>query len=97
MPVRVTTNFTVGDRVEFTNEQIMREVGLLARDLIRRRTQRGISADGSAFTPYSPQYRTQKQQQLGKSSPVDLTVSGGMLNALQIVEVTKTTVVLGFT
>jgi hypothetical protein len=95
VPVTVTSNFVVGD-VKFTTREIMREVGLLARETIRRRTARGVSADGSPFRPYSAGYTKQKHKQLGKADPVDLTVSGGMLNSLQIVEVTDTTVTLGF-
>jgi hypothetical protein len=73
----------------------MREVGLLARETIRRRTARGISADGTPFAPYSKSYALQKGKALGPG-PVNLTVSGDMLNALQIVDVTETSVTLGF-
>lgn len=95
MGVTVSSNFRVGE-VKFTDSAIMREVGLLVRETIRRRTTRGISADGVPFRPYSAAYSKQKALGLGKSSPVDLTVSGGMLNALQITEVTSNTVTLGF-
>lgn len=95
MGVTVTTNFPVGQR-QFTDVAIMREVGLLVRETIRRRTARGIAATGAPFQPYSAAYSKQKAMGLGKAAPVDLTVSGGMLNALQIVEVTKTSVTLGF-
>ncbi len=94
MPVTVTSNFHVGD-VRFSNERIMREVGLLARETIRRRTARGISADGLPFAPYSLGYIKQKAKQLGSAAQVNLTVSGAMLNALQIVETTRNTVTLG--
>lgn len=73
----------------------MREVGLLAREIIRRRTISGISADGTPFAPYSKSYALAKAKALGPG-PVNLTVSGAMLNALQVVEVTDTTVTLGF-
>lgn len=94
MPVTVTSNFEPGD-LEFTDREIMREIGLLARETIRRRTARGISADGTPFTPYSPGYAAAKAAQLG-SGTVNLTVSGAMLNAIQIVEVTDKSVTLGF-
>jgi hypothetical protein len=96
VPVSVTANFAVGDGVRFTNAEIMRELGLEVRELIRRRTLRGISADGTPFRPYAATYHQQKTKALGKASPVDLTVSGQMLNALQIVEVTDRSVTLGF-
>lgn len=95
MGVTVTANFQIGD-VRFSSPEIMRELGLLARETIRRRTQRGISADGTPFAPYSPRYVVQKAKALGNASPVNLTASGGMLNALQIVEVTPNRVTLGF-
>jgi hypothetical protein len=94
MGVTVTSNFEPGD-LQFTDAAIMREVGLLARETIRRRTARGISADGTPFRPYSPGYALAKAQQLGPG-PVNLTVSGAMLNALQVVDVTDRSVTLGF-
>lgn len=95
MPVRVTSNFTPGS-LRFTDTEVMREIGLLAREAIRRRTATGISADGTPFHPYSPRYAQQKARAVGGGAVVNLTLSGGMLNALQIVEVTEKTVTLGF-
>jgi hypothetical protein len=96
MPVTVRANFNVGDAFAVSDEAVMREVGLLARELILRRTSRGISADGAPFEPYSPGYLKTKSKAVGLANPVNLRASGGMLNALQIVEVTKDRVVLGF-
>lgn len=73
----------------------MREVGLLVRERIRRRTAQGISADGGPFAPYSVGYAKAKARALGPGR-VNLTASGQMLNALQIVQVTDNTVTLGF-
>lgn len=95
MPIEVTTNFEPGD-FRFTDREVMREIGLLARETIVRRTARGIAADGAPFQPYSAAYTRRKAKELGRASPVNLSVSGGMLGALQIVEVTETTVTLGF-
>lgn len=95
MSITVHASFVVG-RVKFSSPQIMRELGLLARETIRRRTMRGLDESGRPFQPYSATYAKQKGKELGKSSPVDLTVSGGMLNALQIVDVTDNSVTLGF-
>ena len=96
MPVKTRVAFSIGKGVEFSNEALMKEVGLLARELILRRTRRGVSAEGTPFAPYSPEYRALKALQLGSASPVNLTASGGMLNALRIVRTTKTSVTLGF-
>ena len=95
MPVTVTSNFVAGD-VSFTNAEIMREIGLLARETILRRTARGISADGTPFAPYSRRYAQQKTTALGSGARVNLSVSGQMLGRLQVVEVTDSTVTLGF-
>lgn len=95
MPVSVTTNFRVGD-VKFSSARIMRDVGLLARETIVRRTRRGEGSDGQRFRPYSASYATHKTRALGLASPVNLTASGGMLNALQVIETTDRRVTLGF-
>lgn len=95
VPVRISTNFQPGT-LRFTSTETMREIGLLAREAIRRRTATGISADGTPFQPYSLRYAQQKARAVGGGAVVNLTLSGGMLNALQIVEVTEKTVTLGF-
>lgn len=73
----------------------MRDVGLLARETIIRRTRRGEGSDGQRFRAYSPAYAKQKAQHLGAGA-VNLTVSGGMLNSIQVVETTDRRVTLGF-
>lgn len=95
MPVLVETTFQIGD-LKFTNREVMRNVGLLVRETIRRRTARGESATGQPFEPYSAAYSKRKAEELGGAGTVNLTVSGQMLNALQILEVTDHTVTLGF-
>jgi hypothetical protein len=78
----------------------MREVGLLAREMIVRRTIAGRDAEGVPFAPYSPAYAKAKRQALGGAG-VNLQVSGGMLNDLTITDVQvtpeKATVTLGWT
>lgn len=78
-----------------TEVATMREVGLMARERIVRRTRAGKGTDNAAFTPYSAGYRERKQAELGQSNP-NLTVSGAMLNDITILEVTADTVTLGF-
>lgn len=73
----------------------MREIGLLARERIIRRTQGGKDESGAPFQPYSPAYAARKSAELGGST-VNLTVSGGMLRTLQIVDVSDTKVTLGW-
>lgn len=76
--------------------EVMREVGLLAREQILRRTAEGRDADGRPFAPYSESYAELKAKELG-TRDVNLQVSGRMLDGLRIVEVTDTSVTLGFT
>lgn len=75
--------------------ETMREIGLLARERIIRRTAAGKDEDGQPFRPYSAQYRERKAKELGGGT-VNLQVSGAMLNALTIVDVTDRSVTLGF-
>jgi hypothetical protein len=95
LEMSVTRNFGALDQLPLTNAQMMRDVGLLARERILRRTRQGIGTSGSPFHPYSAAYGGAKAAELGRG-PVNLTVSGAMLNAIQILSVTEDTVTLGF-
>lgn len=95
MPVTVTRNFTALADIKLTNKELMREVGLLARERIVLRTISGLDAQGAPFQPYSIGYAIQKAAALG-STRVNLQVSGDMLNSIQVTEVTDTSVTLGF-
>lgn len=64
----------------------MRELGLLAREAILRRTASGRDKDGRPFAPYSASYSKQKAEALGTGGTPDLTVSGKMLGDLAIVD-----------
>ena len=96
MPVIVTRNFAPLSKTKLTDKELMREVGLLARELIVTRTIAGRDENDASFTPYSPGYAKYKTKELGLSAAVNLQVSGAMLNAITIVEVTDTSVELGF-
>ena len=91
----ITRNFGPLDAIKLTNKDLMREVGLLVRERIVRRTRQGISTDGAPFKPYTASYRRQKTAELGEG-PVNLTVSGSMLNDITITSVTDDEVELGF-
>jgi len=80
--------------IELT-EQDMRDVGDFLVRRIRTRTESGISVEGSGFRPYSPEYAAQKRAALGHSR-VDLTVSGRMLNDMQVTSTTKNTATISF-
>ncbi len=96
MPVTVTKNFGPLADIPLTTKELMRELGLLARETILRRTLSGIDADGVPFASYSDGYATQKTNELGSASPVNLQVSGRMLEGITLIEVTDTKVTLGF-
>lgn len=61
---------------------VLQDIGDLAVSLIRRRTEQGVSVDGSAFAPLSPGYAKAKRD-AGLSPTADLTVSGRMLNDMR--------------
>lgn len=80
---------------KLVDREFMREVGLLARERVIRRTLAGQDQEGAPFAPYSAQYAAVKQQELGTSN-VNLQVSGRMLQGLVIVALTDNSVTLGF-
>jgi hypothetical protein len=91
MSVKVSRNFTALSAIALTTVEDMREIGLLARERIYNRTIAGKDAEGNTFAPYSEGYAKAKG-----STFVDLTVSGNMLNQMQIVEVDEDSVSLGW-
>jgi len=99
--VTITKNFGSLADLELVTAEDMRQIGLLAREQIVRRTMGGHDATGTPFQPYSPEYAKQKAKALGGAGTVNLQVSGGMLNDLTIVAVDvkddKASVTLGWT
>lgn len=91
----VARNFGPLDKITLTDRALMREVGLMLRERIVRRTRQGIGTDGKAFQPYSESYAQQKGKELGTTRP-NLTVSGSMLNDIVITVVSDDTVELSF-
>jgi hypothetical protein len=73
----------------------LREVGLFIRERIVSRTRGGQDVRGGGFAAYSPRYAAQKFAELG-TSRVDLTVSGNLLNEITILNVTTSSVSLGW-
>ncbi len=95
MPIIVTTKGRPLSDLKLSSVDLMREVGLMARERILRRTASGLDEDDIPFRPYSLGYSKLKGEELG-SARVNLQVSNGMLGAIQITEVTDKTVTLGF-
>lgn len=96
MPVILRGTIQRPSHLKLTDQALMREVGQMAIRAIQSRTRQGRDADGQPFAPYAPGYAKRKAQATGASATPNLTVSGDMLNALQIVEVTDDTVTLGW-
>jgi len=75
--------------------QDMREVGDLLVQRIRTRTEAGVDVHGAGFRAYSQEYAAEKSKALGHAR-VDLTVSGRMLNDMQVTAATATTAEISF-
>lgn len=93
--VTIRRNFAPLVTLQLSTKALMREVGLLARERIIRRTIAGQDENEQRFAAYSPLYAARKAKELGGSG-VNLQVSGAMLNAITIAEVTDTSVSLEF-
>lgn len=85
--IHIDRNFEPLDQMELVTPADMRDVGLQAREIILRRTIAGMDAQGAAFAPYSEGYAKQKRAALGTADPVNLQVSGNMLNDLTVTEI----------
>jgi len=64
----VTRNFGPLDQIKLTDKALMREVGLMVRERIVRRTRAGTGTDGQPFAPYSARYAAMKSGALYDSS-----------------------------
>lgn len=96
MPVIFAKNWgRLADEVQFSTVELMQEVGKLARERILRRTAEAVGVDGTPFQPYSAAYAVRKAKEVG-AGPVNLQLSGSMLQALVITDVTDHSVTLGF-
>lgn len=96
MSIKVTKNFGKLADLPLSSESVIRELLLLARERVIRRTLAGQSSEGGAFRPYSPGYLTAKREALGGSGQPNLQVSGRMLQDIAITAVSATRGELGF-
>ncbi len=85
MPVTVTNNLDLEARVKRVQDEIAaglsRILPTLRREIVER-TQSGNSFDSGPFPGYSDSYAKAKAAALGSSTPVNLTLSGDMLNSI---------------
>lgn len=93
--ITVRRNFVPLTSLPLTTVEDMAAVAQLIRQRILERTARGVDASGQPFQPYSEGYAARKREELGTGGTPDLTVSGGMLNAI-VYEVTDRTARLYF-
>jgi len=93
--VTIKRNFGPLAELKLSTSALMREVGLLARERIIRRTIAGQDENEQRFAPYSAAYAERKGKELGRAG-VNLQVSGAMLNAIVVTNVTDTSVSLEF-
>jgi hypothetical protein len=94
MGLSLKRNFAPLPLVELLTRSDWEAAGRLVREVIIRRTQQGRDYRGAAFTPYSAGYAKRKAEELG-AGPVDLTVSGAMLDNIRI-EATDKSVTLHY-
>lgn len=95
MTIRVSRNFGPLADLPLSSKAVIRDLLLLARERVIRRTLAGQSSESGAFAPYSPGYRRAKQAALGTSTP-NLQASGAMLNDITISVLSDTKGELGF-
>jgi len=80
-----------------SNASFRREFGRRVVDRITERTQDGINKNGKAFTKYSKSYKESSVFEIyGKSSDVNLTLTGEMLASLDVKSTPARKVVIGF-
>lgn len=78
-------------------EDYLRRIGREMVNVIRDRTAKSLDKNKQVFAPYSKEYKSSDDFKLaGKSSKVDLTLSGDMLADLGVVSVKKGQIEIGF-
>ena len=79
------------------SEALKQAIGQAIIDKIQDRTQKGISLAGKAFRKYSKAYKASDDfKAAGKTSKVNLRLSGDMLETMDIVDETKNTITIGW-
>jgi hypothetical protein len=77
---------------------IVEAIAQKAIDIIVERTQDGVSLSGRPFKKYSDSYQKSVSfKAFGKSSTPNLTLSGDMLDLLELIDTTRNTFEIGWT
>lgn len=97
MPITIRRTFgNLRDTALLTRDD-MRDAGEYARQMVIMRTRMlHQDSDGREFTPYSVGYAKRRQDAGLPGDPPTLTVSGAMLDALRVVDVTDRSVSIGY-
>jgi len=69
----------------------MKAVAIEATKIIKERTAKGVDVHGGDFAPYSAKYAREKGGSGRNTSPVDMTVTGALLNDLKLLRVVDST------
>lgn len=79
------------------NSRLKEVIGQAIIDKIQERTQSNKSRTGSSFKRYSKSYKSSLDfKAAGKSSTVNLTLTGDMLNLMDITDDTGNTITIGW-
>jgi len=91
-------NFDELTDVDLTDEvALKREIAQAIIDRMVERTERGESAYGGSLGTYSKEYQNSLDfKAFGKSNPVDLKLTGDMLNSVDIIEESGNKITIGF-
>jgi hypothetical protein len=90
----------VKQTIKIPTEYNKRTAQAIANDLVEfivERTKKGKGKDGENFPKYSKSYMESLDFEIaGKNSTVDLTLTGEMLDTLQVLSVERGQIVIGF-
>lgn len=75
-------------------EQLLRAAAEQGAGIIKRRTAQGVDVHGAPFAPYSPKYAAERERS-GYSGTPNLSLTGSMLNGIEILTASPNEVILG--
>ena len=78
------------------NEDQRHEVADLVIERIVNRTDQGVDKDGKKFAKYSTSYKDSLDFKIAGKGPVNLQLSGDMLAAIEVLDLTSRSAVIGF-
>lgn len=86
--IDIPKGYTPTERVAIAEEVV---------DFVISRTKKGLDKNNSSFAPYTKEYKGSKNFEIaGKSSKVNLTLSGETLNSLDLVSHNNGSLLIGY-